>query len=103
MERHEPASLATLLTLPEVGARTPAAAFEYRTRDAFEHVYASMTGPNYAWFQFRLMLAARDLYRAAGEAAIPRLFETFRLDDASLADRLGRTVSPVLGDLAIGF
>ncbi len=103
VERHEPASLTRLLTLPEVGARTPAAAFDYRTREEFERVYTSMPGPNYAWFQFRLQLAARDLYGAAGEAAIPRLFEAFRLDDTSLAALLAGTVSPVLGELATGF
>ena len=74
-----------------------------RTDDLTRAAGRATRGPNYAWYQFRLKLAARDLYRDAGEAAIPRLFETFRLDDASLADRLGRTVSPVLGELAIGF
>ena len=101
VERHEPESLATLLTLPEVGTRIPATALEYRTRNEFERVYASMSGPNYAWYQFRLQLAARDLYRAAGETAIPRLFEAFRLEDGSLASELGRRVSPVLGQLAV--
>ncbi len=103
VERREPAALETLLTLPRVAARAPATAFEYRTRDEFERMYSGMSGPNYAWFQFRLQLEAAELFRSGGEATVRRLYDAFRVDDSELSAHLTDTVDPGLGAFALQF
>jgi hypothetical protein len=92
VEQREPGSLATLLTLPRLGAKAPAESWEYRTGDDFERVYLTMPGPNYVWFQFRLQVQAAKLYERGGEASVRRLFDAFRLDEAALEGILGAQV-----------
>jgi hypothetical protein len=101
VERCSPASLATLITLPRLGAKAPAAAWPYRTWEEFERVYSSMPGPNYVWFQFRLQLAAAELHRRGGEDTLRRLYNAFRLDDQALASVLSERVDPGLADLVL--
>jgi hypothetical protein len=100
VERRAPTSRATLLTLPRLGAKARPEAFDYRTGDDFEREYLAMPGPNYAWFQFRLQMAAAAVYEAAGEPAVARLFNTFRLDKDALATLLGGAVDPALASVA---
>jgi hypothetical protein len=100
VERRAASSLATLLTLPRLGAKAPPEAFEYRTGDDFEREYLAMSGPNYAWFQFRLQVAAADVYEAGGERSLVKLFDAFRLDRAALAALLDDAVDPTLGSVA---
>jgi hypothetical protein len=103
VEQRAPASRATLLTLPRLGAKAPPEAFVYRTGDDFERVYTSMPGPNYAWLQFRLQMAAAALYDSAGEPSVARLFNAFRLDEEALATLLGDAVDPTLASFARTF
>ena len=98
-----PESMSTLLTLPRLGARAPAEAVAYRTRDDFERLYTDVGGPNYAWYQFRLQLEAAALYDRAGSAAIARLFNAFHLDDTALARRLAEAVDPGLAAFSLEF
>ena len=98
-----PASMSTLLTLPRLGAKTPAETFAYRTRDDFERLYTDVGGPNHVWYQFRLQLEAAALYDRAGSAAVRRLFEAFHLDDAALARRLAEAVDPGLAEFSLEF
>ena len=98
-----PEALLTLLTLPRLGAKAPAKAFTYRSRDDFERLYSDVGGANYVWFQFRLQLAAAALYDRAGSRAVTRLFEAFRLDDAALARRLEEAVDPGLAAFSLSF
>ena len=100
VERRAPSSLATLLTLPRLGAKARPEAFDYRTSDDFEREYAAMSGPNYSWFQFRLQIAAAAVFGAAGEPAVTRLFNAFRLDNDALAALLDEAVDPTLGSVA---
>ena len=69
----------------------------------FERLYSAVGGPNYVWFQFRLQLEAAALYDRAGTAALARLFEAFRLDDAALARRLDEAVDPGLAAFSLAF
>ena len=62
-----------------------------------------MPGPNYAWLQFRLHMAAAAVYDSAGEPAVARLFDAFRLDDEQLATLLGSAVDPTLASFARTF
>ena len=101
VENRSTGSLATLLTLPRLGARMASEAWEYRTWDDFERVYSAMPGPNYVWFQFRLQLLAAALYESGGEDTVRRLFDAFRLDDDSLARLLRERVDPVLAEFAL--
>jgi hypothetical protein len=98
-----PESLPILMTLPRLGAKAAPEAFAYRTRDDFERLYSNVGGPNYVWFQFRLQLEAAALYDRAGSAALTRLFEAFRLDDAALARRLDDAVDPGLAAFSLTF
>lgn len=103
VERRAPSSRATLLTLPRLGAKVPPEAFEYRTGEDLEREYLAMPGPNYAWFQFRLQMAAAAVFESAGEPAIARLFDAFRLDKDALATLLGDAVDPALASFAKTF
>jgi hypothetical protein len=96
VERRSPTSLTTLVTLPRLGAKAEAGAWPYQTWAEFERVYSSMPGPNYVWFEFRLQLAAADLYRRGGEDTVRRLYDAFRLDDHALAAVLSERVDPGL-------
>jgi hypothetical protein len=103
VERRAPASRVTLLTLPRLGVKAPPEAFEYKTGDDFEQVYSAMPGPNYVWFQFRLQMAAAEVYDSAGEPAVARLFNAFRLDEETLATKLADAVDPTLASFARTF
>jgi hypothetical protein len=103
IERRAPASRTTLLTLPRLAVKAPPEAFDYRTSHDFERAYTAMPGPKYAWFQFRLQLAAAAVYDSAGELAIARLFNTFLLDDEELATQLGDSIDPTLATFARTF
>jgi hypothetical protein len=103
VERRAPASRATLLTLPRLGAKAPPDAFAYRTGDDFERVYTAMPGLNYVWLQFRLQMAAAAVYDSAGEPSVAHLFNAFRLDEESLATLLGDAVDPTLASFARTF
>ena len=81
----------------------PAETFEYRTGDDLERVYSAMPGPNYAWFQFRLQMAAAAVYESAGEPSVRRLLDAFRLDDEALATLLSHAIDPTLGSFARTF
>ena len=113
-----PDSLETLTLLPRLAALGPGEEFEHRSRDAFERLYTSIGGPNYVWYQFRLQVAAAELYGSLGEAAVRRLFDAFRIDggtdrdfqgfdesidDETLAARLSATVHPSLGAFSLAF
>lgn len=98
-----PEALPTLLTLPRLGAKAPAEAFRYRSRDDFERLYSDVGGANYVWFQFRLQLEAAALYDRAGSEAVTRLFEAFRMDDSALARRLEESVDPGLAAFSLAF
>lgn len=98
-----PDQLTTLLTLPRLGAKASPEAFDYHTRDDFERQYIGMGGPNYVWYQFRLQLEAAALYDRAGSAAVRRLFEAFRLDDAALARKLDEEVDSGLASFSLAF
>jgi hypothetical protein len=113
-----PASLDTLTTLPRLAALGSGEEFEHRTRDDFERHYTSIGGPNYVWYQFRLQVAAAELFESIGEVAVRRLFDAFRIDggtdrdpqafddsidDAALAARLSAAVDPELGAFSLAF
>jgi hypothetical protein len=98
-----PASLPILLTLPRLGARVPASRYAHTTRDDFERLYDDVGAANYAWYQFRLQLAAAALYERAGSDAVVRLFAAFDLDDTALARRLAKLVDPGLAEFSLAF
>lgn len=102
VHERRPSALATLLTLPRLGAKAPDTNYEWRTLEDFERRYSEMGGPNYVWFQFRLELAAEDAYLSGGSAVLRRLFDAFRLDDSTLAGQL-RSLDPALGDVLTRF
>jgi hypothetical protein len=113
-----PDSLDTLTTLPRLAALGSGEEFEHRSRDEFERLYSSVGGPNYVWYQFRLQVAAAELFDSVGEVAVQRLFDAFRvdggtdrdsqafdesIDDATLAARLSAAVDPNLGAFSLAF
>jgi hypothetical protein len=113
-----PDSLDTLTLLPRLAAQGSGEQFEHRSREAFERLYSSVGGPNYVWYQFRLQVAAAELYDGIGRVAVRRLFDAFRVDggtdrdpqgfdesvdDATLAARLSAAVDPTLGDFSLAF
>lgn len=108
----------TLMTLPRLAALGSGPEIEHRTRDEFERLYTSIGGPNYAWYQFRLEVAAEELVESVGEVVIRRLFDAFRIeggtdresqgfdgsiDDGTLAARLSAVIDPKLGEFSLAF
>jgi hypothetical protein len=70
------------------------------------------------WYQFRLQVAAAELFDSVGEVAVRRLFDAFRvdggtdrdsqafdesIDDVTLAARLSAAVDPKLGAFSLAF
>jgi hypothetical protein len=113
-----PDTLDTLTILPRLATQGSGEEFEHRSRDDFERLYSSVGGPNYVWYQFRLQVAAAELYDAIGQVAVRRLFDAFRVDggtdrdsqafdesvdDATLARRLSTDVDPTLGAFSLAF
>jgi hypothetical protein len=98
-----PNDLELLTTLPRLAGKAPAGTFEHTSRDDFERLYSNVGGPNYVWYQFRLQVQAGELYERAGAAAVRRLFDAFRLDDAALASRLATDVDPGLAEFSLAF
>jgi hypothetical protein len=113
-----PDSLDLLTTLPRLAALGSGEEFEHRSRDDFERMYSSVGGPNYVWYQFRLLVAAADLFDSVGEVAVRRLFDAFRvdggtdrdpqefdesIDDETLAAQLSAAVDPKLGAFSLAF
>jgi hypothetical protein len=113
-----PDSIDTLMTLPRLVGLGSGEEFEHRSRDAFERLYSSVGGPNYTWYQFRLQMAASELFDSGGETTVRRLFDAFRIDggtdrdsqgfdesidDATLAVRLSAAVDPKLGVFSLAF
>ena len=113
-----PDSLDSLTILPRLAAQGSGEEFEHRSRDEFERLYSSVGGPNYVWYQFRLQVAAAELYDCIGQVAVRRLFDAFRVDggtdrdsqafdesvdDATLARRLSTDVDPTLGAFSLAF
>ena len=113
-----PDSLETLTMLPRLATLGSGDEFEHRSRDDFERLYSSVGGPNYVWYQFRLQVAAAELYDGIGEVTVRRLFDAFRvaggtnrdsqafdesIDDATLAARLSAAVDPMLGTFSLAF
>jgi len=92
-----------MTTLPRLAGKAPAGMFEHTSRDDFERLYSNVGGPNYVWYQFRLQVQAGELYDRVGAAAVRRMFDAFRLDDAALASRLATDVDPGLAEFSLGF
>lgn len=98
-----PQDFQLLTTLPRLASKAPAGTFEHSSRDEFERLYSGVGGANYVWYQFRLQVQAGELYERAGVAAVRRLFDAFRLDDAALASRLAAEVDPGLAAFSLAF
>jgi hypothetical protein len=110
-----PARLATLETLPTVGARSRKLADRmratgYSTLEELQAHYAGSEAPmspsNYVWFQYRWLRLAAKVFEADGEDGLRRFWHCFHARDrvsssevtaASLAPLLTAEVSKTLG------
>jgi hypothetical protein len=95
--------LDTLMTVTRLAAKAPREAWAHSSRDDFERLYSRVGGPNYVWYQFRLLVEAGALYDRAGTSVVRRLFDAFRLDDDALAARLEEEVDPGLAAVSRQF
>jgi hypothetical protein len=87
------------LTLPERMMALPAERVPHRSLDDFERLYVEVGAENYVWYQFRLVVAIKSIYEAAGVGALRRLYRTFaarggELTDPQLAKLLEDEVDP---------
>lgn len=97
----EPERLPLWTMLPERMLALPADRVRHRSLDAFERLYVGVGPENYCWYQFRLAVAARGIYDAAGVDALRRLYRTFaahenELTDRQLAELLKERVHPTI-------
>ena len=86
--------------LPERMMALPAERVRHRSLDDFERLYVGVGPENYVWYQFRLAVAAGEIYDAAGADALRRLYRTFAthandLTDRQLAELLRERVYPM--------
>jgi hypothetical protein len=96
-----PEQLPLWTLLPERMMALPVDRVRHRSLDAFERMYVDVGPENYVWYQFRLAVAAREIYDAAGTDALRRLYRTFvaqenRLTDGQLAELLEAQVHPTV-------
>ena len=112
-----PDSLETFTVLPRLATRARAMSSSIDPRRLRAPLQLGRR-PNYVWYQFRLQVAAAELYDGIGEVAVRRLFDAFRvaggtnrdfqafdesIDDATLAARLSAAVDPMLGTFSLAF
>jgi hypothetical protein len=97
----EPELVPLWTLLPERMMALPADRVRHRSLDDFERLYVGVGPENYVWYQFRLAVAAREIYDAAGADALRRLYRTFAahengLTDRQLAELLAERVHPTV-------
>ncbi len=100
----EPEQLPVWTTLPERMMELPTDRVRHRSLDDFERFYSDVGPENYVWYQFRLDVAAKSMYEAAGVDGLRRLYRTFATHETGLTDRqlarlLEERVHPVAAQL----
>jgi hypothetical protein len=98
----EPDRVPLWTTLPDRITALPANKVRYRSLDDFERLYVGVGPENYCWYQFGLVVAARNIYDAGGTEALQRMYRTFldhenELTDRHLAKLLKEQVHPTVG------
>ena len=96
----EPEQVPLWTILPERMMVLSADRVRHRSLDDFERLYVGVGPENYCWYQFRLAVAAGEIYDAAGADALRRLYRTFAthandLTDRQLAELLRERVYPM--------
>jgi hypothetical protein len=100
VSEEEPQHLPLWTMLPERMMALPPEKVRHRSLNDFERLYVGVGAENYCWYQFRLAVAADEIFDAAGVDALRRLYHTFvaqrkGLTDGQLAKLLEHRVSPV--------
>ncbi len=83
----EPEQVPLWTMLPERMMALPADRVRHRSLDDFERLYVDVGPENYVWYQFRLAVAAGEIYDAAGADALRRLYQLFAAHENELTDR----------------
>jgi hypothetical protein len=101
LAENEPEQMQLWTLLPERMMALPTDKVRYCSLSDFERLYVNVGPENYVWYQFRLAVAARELYDVAGADALRRLYKTFatsegkkELTDWQLAELLKLQVHP---------
>jgi hypothetical protein len=78
LAEREPERLPLWTRLPERMLALPADRVRHRSLDDFERLYVGVGPENYCWYQFRLAVAAAEIYDAAGADAFTAAVPDFR-------------------------
>ena len=99
-----PATLPVLETFPLAFGTIDPLLFQHRSLADFERLYIGVGLENYAWYQCRLHVLAKQLYDADGIAPLRRMWDRFlltspeKLSDQELVVALERDVHPVVAE-----
>lgn len=95
---NEPESLPELEVLPEAVVAVGTKGFEFTAMTDFEKMYSSMDFKNFAWYQCKLQIAAKNIYNSGGEKIFIKLWQGLKehkeeMTDAQFAEFLTDKVS----------
>jgi hypothetical protein len=83
----EPEQVPLWTILPEQMMALPADRVRHRSLDDFERLYVGVGPENYCWYQFKLAVAVRAIYDAAGADALRRVYQIFAAHENEVTDR----------------
>lgn len=85
---NQPELLPALETFPDMVVNGGTAAFKYTSLEDFEKLYETLgMGPeNYGWYQSKLHLAAKDIYRAGGKKVLKKLWKALQTHQEEMTD-----------------
>ena len=106
VSENEPAMLPALEICPEMVVSTGSAEYKHTSLEMFEKLYSNMHPKNYGWYQFRLHVAAKNIYNAGGKKVFVKLWKALRstsakMDDKQLASFLKSSVHPSVADVLL--
>jgi hypothetical protein len=85
----EPEQIPTLEAFPSVLAGIAPSRFTHRTLEDFERSYAyDMDGANYAWFQTKFHVAAKEIHDAGGPSVTHAMWSVLAEDESTDLERL---------------
>lgn len=106
VSENEPAMLPALEILPEMVVSAGSSEYKHTSLEMFEKLYSNMDPKNYGWYQFRLHVAAKNIYNRGGKEVLVKLWKALgstseKMNDKQFASFLKRKVHKSVADVFV--
>jgi hypothetical protein len=106
VSENEPAMLPALEICPEMVVSAGSAEYKHTSLEMFEKLYSNMDPKNYGWYQFRLNVAAKNIYSRGGKEVLVKLWKAVgstseKMNDTQFASFLKSSVHPSVADVLV--